>query len=118
MIFTRRDVAKRGVALVAVMALGAALVACGAPKPAGPKTYTVIVDQLAFSPQVTSARVGDTIVWINKDILRHTATAKDSSFDLDLDAGAQGVTVLKKAGTVQVYCRYHPGMTAQVMVSP
>jgi plastocyanin len=109
-----KRVALIGVALV----LGAALTACGKPTPPAPKTYTITIDQMAYSPKTLSARVGDTIVWDNKDIFRHTATARDNTFDLDIDAGKKASVVLSKPGTVQVICRYHPDMTGQLMVNP
>jgi plastocyanin len=108
---------KARVAATLLLGLGA-LAACGAPKGPQAKSYTVEMQSLAYSPTVVSARVGDTIVWSNKDILRHTATARDGAFDVDLDTGQTGTTKLAKPGTIAVYCRYHPGMTAQILVSP
>jgi len=39
------------------------------------ETIQVTIDKLVFSPTEVNAKVGDTIVWNNKDILAHTATA-------------------------------------------
>ncbi len=104
-----------------LLALGAmlALSACGAPKggPAPGRTYTVTVNQLAFAPKVITAQVGDTIVWDNKDILRHSATAADASFDLDLPPGAVARTILKTPGAIKYACKYHPNMTGEINVA-
>jgi plastocyanin len=42
--------------------------------PAHAKTIQVTIDKLVFSPVEIKAKVGDTITWINKDIVAHTAT--------------------------------------------
>jgi plastocyanin len=61
--------------------------------------------------------VGDTIVWDNRDMFRHTATARDGSFNVDLVAGAKGKTVLRKAGAIAFTCKYHPGMHGLLQVA-
>lgn len=104
-----------------IVAFGAATVlsACGAQKGASPpaRTITVTVSQLVFVPDITRAKVGDTIVWVNKDVLRHSATAAAGAFDVDLPPGATGRTVLTQPGVVKFSCRYHPGMTGEVHVA-
>ena len=75
------------------------------------------IDGASFSPADLTVRAGDTIVWVNKDLFRHTATAKDGSFNVDLMPGAKGTSVVTKAGAFPVFCRYHPGMRATLKVS-
>jgi plastocyanin len=53
---------------------------------------------------------------VNRDFIRHTATASDHSFDVDLPAGAKGKTVLTKTGAIPFVCRYHPGMRGVLQV--
>ena len=91
-------------------AASGALLLTIAPAAAAPRTYTVVIDKLKFGPVPAQLHKGDTIVWVNKDILRHTATAANHGFDVDLAAGATGKTVLKSSGTIPFVCRYHPGM--------
>lgn len=87
----------------------------GAAAPA-PKVHTVIIDKMKFGVPPVGARIGDTIMWINRDIFRHTATARDGSFNIDLPPGKSGRTLLRRAGSIVVYCVYHPGMTATFSV--
>jgi plastocyanin len=61
--------------------------------------------------------VGDIVEWKNSDILEHTATATDGSFDVDLPAGATGRTILKRAGDVTYFCRFHPGMKGRLKIA-
>ena len=86
------------------------LCAAEAPAAAAPHTYTVVMDKLKFGPLPTGLHKGDTILWVNKDMFRHTATATDHSFDVDLMPGKAGKTVLRKSGSIPFICRYHPNM--------
>ena len=78
--------------------------------------YTVVIDKMKFGPLPAGLRKGDTIVWVNRDFLRHTATAADHSVDVDLPAGAKGSTVLKRSGSIPFTCRFHPGMRGVLQV--
>ena len=53
------------------------LVACGDDDPIEPSGRTIEVEVLDFSfqPVMVNARVGDTIRWIQRDPVRHTATS-------------------------------------------
>ena len=44
--------------------------------PAHAEMIQVTIDKIVFSPEELKAKVGDTIAWINKDIVAHTATAR------------------------------------------
>jgi plastocyanin len=87
------------------------------PASAAPRTYTVVIDEMKFGAVPANLHAGDRIVWVNRDMFRHTATAKDKSFDVDLQPGARGVSVIRQAGAISVVCRYHPGMRAMLKVA-
>jgi plastocyanin len=76
------------------------------------------MENLVISPAEVSAKVGDTIEWINKDIFAHTATAKNGDWDVTLPPKKTGAVVLKKPGTVDYYCRFHPNIKATLVVTP
>ena len=71
-----------------------------------------------FSPAEVKAKVGDTIVWDNKDILAHTATASDKDWDVMIGPNKTGTLVIKKAGDVAYFCKFHPNMKGRIVVSP
>jgi plastocyanin len=83
---------------------------------AAPHTYTVVIEKMKFGPVPTQLHKGDTIVWVNRDFLRHSATAADHSFDVDLMPNKAGKTVLNKSGNIAFSCRYHPGMGGVLQV--
>lgn len=86
--------------------------------PAHAATIEITMENLVIAPAEVSAKVGDTINWINKDVFAHTATAKNGDFDVTLAPKKSASSVLKKAGTVEYYCRYHPNMKATLKIEP
>ena len=85
--------------------------------PAWTETITVTVDKMAFSPAEIAAKVGDTIVWVNKDKFAHTATVK-GGWEVMLPVGKSGTVTVEKAGTVDYFCRFHPNMKGRITVTP
>lgn len=95
----------------------AALVIASSAVAAQPATVTVTIDKVTFREPSVSAHVGDTIEWISKDVVDHTATAKVGEFKVEVPAGKKARVVLKKAGTFDYYREYHPDMTAKIVVT-
>lgn len=102
----------RASALASLVALAAA----SCPGAAAARTYDVAIDQLRFGPLPPVLKRGDSIRWTNRDLFRHSVSARDGSFDLDLPAGKSGTIMLKQAGTIRFFCKYHPGMTGSLVV--
>src|SRR5215469_10917228 len=96
----------------------AALVFGAMAVPAYAATITIVMQNLVISPAEVSAKVGDTVEWVNKDVLAHTATARNGDFDVTIQPNKSGSFVLKKAGNVDYYCRFHPNMKATLKISP
>ena len=100
-----------------ILPIAAALV-LGASVSAQAATIQISMENLEIMPAQASARVGDTIEWSNKDVLAHTATARNGDFDVMLPPKKTGTLVVKKAGTFEYYCRFHPNMKATLTVAP
>ena len=81
-------------------------------------TVQTSMENLVISPAAASAKVGDTVEWVNKDVLEHSATARNGDFDVTLPPKKTGTVVLTKPGTVDYYCRFHPNMKAVLTVAP
>lgn len=99
---------------VAVLTLASSQAAAA---PAQPTVHRIVVSSLAFAPPPQSVKVGDTVVWVNKDIFRHTATARDKSFDVDLPPGKEGRWVVSKTGQIAYFCRFHTAMTGKLIAT-
>ena len=95
----------------------AALLSYAPPAAAAPRTHVVTMDKMKFGAMPAGVRLGDSILWVNRDMFRHTATAKGGAFDVDLKAGAKGKTVMRRAGSFPVVCKFHPGMRATLKVA-
>lgn len=99
-----------------LLTFAASATAVALPAAAQARTHTIVMEKMKFGPSPAGLRVGDTIVWVNRDLFRHTATARNQ-FDVDLAPGASGRTVLRAAGRIPYICRFHPGMTGVLTVA-
>jgi plastocyanin len=80
--------------------------------------YEITIAKMKFGALPVELRVGDVIVWRNDDIFRHTATARDKSFDVDLPPKSEGRTTISRAGAIEFFCRFHPAMRGKLIVRP
>ena len=98
---------------------GAAMAALAVMAPAAwAADYVIIIDKMKFGPVPTELHPGDTITWQNDDIFRHTATARDASFDVDLPSKTAVKMVVGEAGNVEFFCKLHPGMKGTLVIAP
>jgi plastocyanin len=86
--------------------------------PAQAETIQVTIDKLVFAPAEINAKVGDTIEWVNKDALVHTATATNNDWAVNIAPHQSVSVVLKKPGAVDYFCKFHPNMKGRLFVSP
>ena len=94
----------------------AAVILAAAAVPARAETIQVIVDKLVFTPAEVSAKVGDTVEWVNRDILAHTATVK-GGMEVMIPARKTGRVTLQKAEAIDYFCRFHPNSMGRSTVS-
>lgn len=84
---------------------------------AGPASHSVIMDGTRFEPQELSVKVGDTVVWTNKDPFPHTATAQAGYFDSKaIAAGKSWKYRATKAGVFPYGCTLRPTMEGTLRV--
>lgn len=92
-----RAVLSMGMLLLANQALGA--------------THTIVIEGMKYNPESLSAKVNDTIVWINKDFFPHTVTTKVKGFDSkEIESGSSWKYTVKNVGSFQYICTLHPTM--------
>jgi len=114
-------VADRRLVLAACLALAAGLPAAAAPRDSAPggaaPARSVVIENMQFTPPTLQVRRGERIVWTNQDLVPHTVTARDGSFDSHAIApGASWSLVAVHAGAVDYACVYHPAMVAHLVV--
>lgn len=84
---------------------------------ARPQRHVVEIRGFDFHPQTVSAAVGDTIVFINRDVVPHTATSQDGVWASEsLAAGASWLLVVTGDSAQSYLCTLHPAMRGRIAV--
>lgn len=114
---TARSHLRRVSFAVVLAALVSSASQAAAVVPSRPRTHTVVIEGTRFQPDTLTVRAGDTIVWVNKDLFPHTATASDSTFNSQvIAAGASWKYLARKKGEFAYACIFHPTMKAALLV--
>lgn len=73
---------------------------------------------MTFQPGVLEVRQGDTVVWVNRDMVPHTATAsaKPAWTTGTLFQGQRGQYVVRDRGETGYFCELHPVMEGKLIV--
>lgn len=87
----------------------------------GGQTFEVEIIGFEFVPGTLDVSVGDSVVWTNMDLARHTATSEDWSMSgIDsglLSRGESYSYTFEEVGEYDYYCVPHPYMKGKVVVS-
>jgi plastocyanin len=79
--------------------------------------HTVVVENMQYNPAQLRVRRGDRIVWMNRDLFPHTATAASHAFDSgSIAADASWTYVASRAGEYAYGCTFHPTMKGTIEV--
>ena len=82
------------------------------------KTYSVSIQNFAFSQKSINIKKGDTVVWTNKDSAPHTVTGvNDGPASGTLNNSSSYSFTFNSAGTFSYKCAFHPSMTGSVVVT-
>jgi plastocyanin len=84
--------------------------------PSSARRHVVEMREFEFKPAVIRVTAGDTIVWVNRDVVPHTATAKPQWDTGTVGATASGSVVTGAKGEVKYVCVFHHGMTGTLVV--
>ena len=79
-------------------------------------THTVTIDGMQFQPVTLAVKAGDKVVWVNKDVVAHTATAAGRFDSPSIAAGRQWTWKVTGRGRIDYVCTLHPGMKAALVV--
>ena len=85
-------------------------------------THVVKIDGMAFAPASLAVKRGDTVVWENRDVVPHTATATATTgrgpFDSkQIAPGARWSWTAAGTGRQDYLCTIHPNMKAMLEVT-
>jgi plastocyanin len=103
------------------LAAGLGLIICTTSLAAGDqpeaRTHTVTIESMRFQPATLTIATGDTIVWVNKDLVPHTATSKAGAFDSkDIPADTSWRYTVRTKGDFAYICAFHPTMKGKLRV--
>src|SRR3954469_4781185 len=97
----------------------AAIFVCAAfSQPRRREVHVILIDKFTYQPDVLAVHVGETVEWRNTDIVPHTATSVDKgTFDSGrIQTGDSWRLTLRKTGTFDYLCTFHPNMRARLVV--
>ena len=104
-------------ALAVAVTLAVCVIGLAAGERPTPQTHTVSMENMRFQPETLTVSRGDTIVWINKDLVPHTATSRTGGFDSQIiQAEKSWRFTVQKTGDFAYVCTFHPTMTAMLRV--
>lgn len=98
---------------------GALIVApmVAAHSPAGAaQTHTIAIEGMQFAPAAVTVKRGDTVVWVNRDLVPHTATARGAFDSGAIAAGKSWKMTATAEGRYQYVCTLHPTMKASLVI--
>ncbi len=88
----------------------------GTPTPT-PAPRTVTIQNFAFSPTPLNIKVGDTVVWTNRDSAPHTVTGSGGMASPTLNTNDTYSLKFNTVGTFTYQCSIHSSMTGSVVVT-
>ena len=130
---SKHSIANHGYTLAAVLGFALFAAGCGSSSIAasatssanpegtnGPNLLTITITKGSYSPNPLSAKVGQSVNWLNSDTFAHTAT--DSGvFDTGSIAPTSAADVpvaFMTAGTYNFHCTIHANETGSIVVTP
>ncbi len=90
---------------------------------AAPVTVNIDMIGFKFSPTEVSIPAGSTVIWTNKESVKHDVVANDNSFESPtLDKGQTFSRKFDTPGIINYYCKFHgspgQGMIGKLTVTP
>lgn len=100
------------------------LAGCGTPeeravsieKQQGPKLVTILIQQMVFNPAELYINDGDTVMWVNKDMVTHNIMeeANKEWSSSPLASGQSWKLVVNKSA--DYFCSLHPVMNGKIIL--
>jgi len=80
------------------------------------ETHTIVIEGMRFQPAVLTVKRGDRVVWLNRDVVPHTATAGQRFDSSTIAPGASWAMTARQPGRLDYVCTLHPLMKASLVV--
>jgi len=88
----------------------------GKKAPEAAKMYTIVIEQMKFTPADLTVNSGDTVTWLNRDIVSHNITeaANKEWSSSELPTGKKWSLVVRKSA--DYFCSIHPVMKGSLHI--
>ncbi len=81
------------------------------------RRHVIEIRSFKFVPEVPDVSPGDVVVWKNMDLVPHTVTSKDDSWNSGLiAAGGEWEAVIFNDMVQDYFCGFHPVMTGRLAI--
>lgn len=110
----------RAATVIMLLAWGAIAVGAARPWPSATdalRRREIRMRGNSFAPREVRVAVGDTVVWVNGDIVRHNAVHPELFDSGELGAGERFAWVPADTGVVQYQCTIHSRMRGRIRVT-
>ena len=82
-----------------------------------PKQHQVIISAFEFVPSELKVLSGDTVTWVNKDIVPHNIAINTIQKALSPELATGDKFVYKVSTSLSYICGFHPSMKGKLIVS-
>ncbi len=106
--------------VILVLALSIAFNGCMSSAAKKHKTHVIEIKQMKFKPAMITVAPGDSVKWINRDIVAHTVfDDKSGVFESNVLQTGHDFTVSVSGNKkeLQYVCTLHPVMRGQIKIS-
>ena len=115
----RRQILKSAATLVAAITTGLVqrTYAQSQVQPIAGTDHRIEIKHFVYNPATLTVKPGDRLMWVNLDIVPHTATAVDGSWDTgEIAANSVAETVIAEDHGSEYFCEYHPSMKGRLEI--
>jgi|SRR5688572_9863537 len=81
-----------------------------------PKSYTVEINAMQFQPSELRTQIGDTVVFLNKDMVVHDVTEEKSKAWASSPLSTAQSFSLVVTESANYYCSIHPVMRGKILI--
>lgn len=79
--------------------------------------HQVVISGFEFVPAVLNVSVGDTVTWVNKDIVPHTIVNNSQPKVMSPELATGQTFVYKVSSSLSYICGLHPSMKGKIIIT-
>lgn len=110
---------KKSIKLAVIILVSSLVVSCSSSTDLADNVSvdTVRISMMKFNPEVINVNVGDSIVWINEDMVEHDVTEESKTWTSNSIPANDGVWKMEITEGFSYFCSIHPTMVGTVNIN-